>query len=228
MTTLTTLTVLDANATAHSIGYQAGLYATAEQFMSNGKETLNDLLRDLKESGAVIDGDARTNPVRKAIKDGLVQAKLEARRADNVLSMLTLYYQTGAMVTTLSTTKDVKASIALQEQLKTKGETFTPNVKVEKSQEQKDKEKKERIEKRATAQADAYKTKLLSDSIDVTVKALTEHEDFYLVVAYIAEHSTIDGFCENMEQHRIKRAESLAKLKIEQDRIMAEIKRLEA
>ena len=220
----TTQTVLATEPTAtvngisdllHDIGKLAVDVSTAESFYSSGKEKLSDMLSHLRDTGAVLDGDTRTNDVRRALRDAIAETGLSEQRVKDIVSMLTMYYNAGCMVTTLSNNKAAKESIDKQLAIRAnsgtiEGENVVPSttkkvVRPKKSDAEKAKEKAEKLTKE-------FETKLMDDSIEHTLCKLVEHNEFHHLVHFIVVTEDFDPkeFMDYMGDIRNERAKKRA------------------
>ena len=219
-----TIQTIDLLALAGEAGLTAGSVSNAEAYAFDGKVRLNDDLRILKEAGVDLGGDSRTNPHRKALRDGIAKAGLSEERIRAVVSFIAMYYMANVPVGTLSTNSAVKETIARYQEAKVSGENVAPNAtKPVKTKEEKEKTRQENIAKKASEFNDAYTKKLLSDDIDVTINELLNHDDFYIFMDYVKSGNDVYKFADNMKQRRIEKEQRKAELLAQIEALKAQL-----
>ena len=219
-----TIQTIDLLALAGEAGLTAGSVSNAEAYAFDGKARLNDDLRILKEAGVDLGGDSRTNPHRKALRDGIAKAGLSEERVRAVVSFIAMYYMANVPVSTLSTNSAVKETIARYQEELAKNPNVAPSTtKPAKTKEEKEKTRQENIAKKADEFQTAYAKKMQDDDIDVTVEALTQHNDFHLLVNYILANGGADGFTDSMKQARIEKEKRKAELLAQIEALKAQL-----
>lgn len=209
----------------HDIGTLAVDVGNAENFAISGKERLTKLLADLRETGAVLAGDTRTNKTRATLRDAIAETGVSAQRVKDILSFLTLYYDAACMVTTLQNNAAVKASIAKQVEVRQgAGEnvvqgTTKKAAKPKKTDAEKAAEKQEKLESE-------YSTKLLGDSIEVTATRLDAHPEFHHLIRFIADTGSLDldTFHAYMIEKRTEKARLNGELQAQIAALQAQLK----
>ena len=219
-----TIQTVDLLALAGEAGLTAGALSTAEAYASDSKVRLNDDLRILREAGVILEGDSRTNVHRKALRDGVAKAGLSDERVRSVVSMIAKYYNANVPVSTLSTFKAVEETIVRYVEARAQNPNVAPNAtKPAKTKEEKEKTRQENIAKKADEFQSAYTKKMQDDDIDVTVEALTHHNDFHLLVNYILANGGADGFADSMKQARIEKEARKAELLAQIEALKAQL-----
>ena len=140
------------------------------------------------------------------------------------MSFIAMYYMANVPVGTLSTNSAVKETIARYQEAKVSGDNVAPNAtKPVKTKEEKEKTRQENIVKKAEEFQTAYTKKMQDDDIDVTVEALTQHNDFHLLVNYILANGSADGFTDSMKQARIEKEQRKAELLAQIEALKAQL-----
>jgi hypothetical protein len=199
---------------------------SAENFARGSKERLTKLLADLRETGAVLAGDTRTNPTRAKLRDFIAETGLSEQRVKDIVSFLTLYYDSVTAVTTLASNAAVKDSIAKQvkDRVIPEGENVVQGTtkkasKPKKSDAEKAAEKQEKLESE-------YSTKLLGDSIEVTATRLDAHPEFHHLIRFIADTGSLDldTFHAYMIEKRTEKARLNGELQAQIAALQAQLK----
>jgi hypothetical protein len=206
----------------HDIGTLAVDVGNAENFAVSGKERLTKLLADLRETGAVLAGDTRTNKTRATLRDAIAETGVSAQRVKDILSFLTLYYGAACMVTTLQNNAAVKASIAKQVEVR---QGAGENVVQGTTKESKPKKTEaEKAKERADKTARDFQTQLNENSIELTIERLKENNDYHLFVNYIYTNGSDDGFAEYMATYRLDKAARKADLEAQIAALQAQLR----
>ncbi len=165
---------------------------SAESFARGSKERLTKLLADLRETGAVLAGDTRTNPTRAKLRAFIAETGLSEQRVKDILSFLTMYYDSVTAVTTLQSNSAVKDSIARQtkDRVIPEGENVVQGT-TKKAAKPKKTDAEKALDRQIQLEAD-YSTKLMSDSIEATAVRLDEHPEFHHLIAFIADTGSLD------------------------------------
>jgi hypothetical protein len=200
---------------------------SAESFARGSKERLTKLLADLRETGAVLSGDTRTNPTRAKLRDFIAETGLSEQRVKDIVSFLTLYYDSVTAVTTLQSNSAVKDSIARQikdrvipdEEENIVQGTIKKAAKPKKTDAEKAAEKQEKLESE-------YSAKLMGDSIEATATRLDEHPEFHHLVAFIADTGSLDldAFTKYMIEKRTEKARLNEELQAQIAALQAQLK----
>jgi hypothetical protein len=195
----------------HDIGTLAVDVGNAESFAISGKERLTKLLSDLRETGAVLAGDTRTNKTRAVLRDAIAETGVSAQRVKDILSFLTMYFDSACAVTTLQSNAAVKASIEKQVEIRQgAGENVVPSTTKTAKPKKSDAEKAKKLNTE-------FETKLLADSIEVTIEKLFEHKEFHYLINFIESErldtlECVDKFATFMSTVRLERDAKRAEL----------------
>lgn len=207
----------------HDIGTLAVDVGNAENFAISGKERLTKLLADLRDTGAILAGDTRTNKTRATLRDAIAETGVSAQRVKDILSFLTLYYDNACMVTTLQNNAAVKASIEKQVEVRQgAGENVVQGTTKKESKPKKT--EAEKAKDKADKTARDFQTQLNENSIELTIERLKENNDYHLFVNYILQNGSDDGFAEYMAIYRLDKAARKADLEAQIAALQAQLK----
>jgi hypothetical protein len=210
----------------HDIGTLAVDVGNSEAFALSGKERLTRLLADLRDTGAMLAGDTRTNKTRATLRDAIAETGVSAQRVKDILSFLTLYYDNACMVTTLQSNAAVKASIEKQIAVRQGNQGNTENV-VQGTTKKAAKPKKSDAEKakdKADKTARDFQTQLNDNSIELTIERLKENNDYHLFINYILQTGSDEGFVDHMAAYRKDKAARKADLEAQIAALQAQLK----
>lgn len=191
----------------HDIGTLAVDVGNAEAFALSGKERLTRLLADLRDTGAVLAGDTRTNKTRATLRDAIAETGVSAQRVKDILSFLTMYYDNACMVTTLQSNAAVKDSIAKQIEVRQGAGDNVVQGTTKKAAKPKKSDAEKATEKQAKLESD-YSAKLMNDSIEATITRLDEHPEFHHLIAFVVDTGSLDldAFIKYMIDKRTEKA----------------------
>ena len=209
----------------HDIGTLAVDVGNAENFAISGKERLTKLLSDLRDTGAVLAGDTRTNKTRATLRDAIAETGVSAQRVKDILSFLTMYYDNACMVTTLQSNAAVKSSIEKQVEVRQgAGENVVQGT-TKKATKQKKTDAEKTLEKQEKLESE-YSTKLMGDSIEATATRLDAHPEFHHLVAFIADTGSLDldAFTKYMIEKRTEKARLNEELQAQIAALQAQLK----
>jgi hypothetical protein len=206
----------------HDIGTLAVDVGNTEAFALSGKERLTQLLANLRETGAVLAGDTRTNKTRATLRDAIAETGVSAQRVKDILSFLTMYYDNACMVTSLQNNAAVKASIEKQIEVRQGvGENVVSSTTKASKPKKSDAEK---AKDKADKTARDFQTQLNDNSIELTIERLKENNDYHLFVNYILQNGSDDGFAEYMAIYRLDKAARKADLEAQIAALQAQLK----
>jgi hypothetical protein len=211
----------------HDIGTLAVDVGNTEAFTISGKERLTKLLSDLRDTGAILAGDTRTNKTRAKLRDAIAETGVSTQRVKDILSFLTMYYDNVCMVTTLQSNNAVKASIAKQVEVR-QGASASENVvqgTTKKAAKPKKSDAEKALDRQLKIESD-YSTKLMGDSIEATITRLDEHPEFHHLVTFIADTGSLDltTFHTYMVEKRTEKARLNEELQAQIAALQAQLK----